>query len=210
MCDALASRCWPAGWPSAGSVWLLVPAVWALDVFSRTTGRLLWEDCFFIFLHCQSQTFINIFQPTDRYCIGYSLFRHSQGGASQCQGLQVQPLQMHHLKHWNKKRLIKYFFTLCFLFCKKSLIDQKKHTVWLKVMKNHLLRVSSPMSEMPGLSFSSKPETWSGDWRREPESWSSVMRVSWRGFSLLCSGSGSEIPLSTFRSRSNVCSSLNR
>lgn len=44
MCDVLASRCCVlglAGELRGGSVWVLVPAVWTLDVFSRIIGGLL-------------------------------------------------------------------------------------------------------------------------------------------------------------------------
>lgn len=44
MWDVLASRCcepWLAGELGGGSLWILVPVVWTLEVFSRTTGGLL-------------------------------------------------------------------------------------------------------------------------------------------------------------------------
>lgn len=47
MWDVLASLCCElgaAGELGAGSGWVLVPAVWTLEVFSRTIGGLLWKQ----------------------------------------------------------------------------------------------------------------------------------------------------------------------
>lgn len=44
VCEALDSRCrvpGSAGGVSGGSVWLLVPAMWTLEVFSKIVGGLL-------------------------------------------------------------------------------------------------------------------------------------------------------------------------
>lgn len=114
-CDVLESKCrlpGPAAGVRGGSVCVLVPAVWTLEMFSKIVGGLLWGEGRKLWARPSDQSpadkysktvweRIFLARPTCQYHMGFSHL-HSQLEACRLQSSQLQLHQRFHQAHWKK------------------------------------------------------------------------------------------------------------
>lgn len=236
MWDVLASRCCELG--AAGELWgglgcVLVPAVWTLEVFSRTTGGLLWRQkrSFYRSFTRVLNLLLNVkpagvnfnsmleYVLTCRDHMGFPLHSWQEVGQDRWSHLQMH--QVHRQNCCNKNYLIIQqpkqgdFKEISHVF----LNFRMKNELFLSIITEnglikwqtcHLFGTSCWGLKLLRSSWGSAAETywWAGESDGESWVWAAVRRWS----SKICSGSGSgcKVPLSVCNCTLSAGSSTSR